>query len=60
MRRVVVDIVALMVMVVAAGGAVSADKSQVSSVCNCGNDCSCSGISQEPGTCACRKEMKKI
>ena len=29
-------------------------------VCNCGPDCKCGTISQNPGKCTCGKEMKKI
>jgi hypothetical protein len=29
-------------------------------MCNCGPDCKCDTISQNPGKCTCGKEMKKV
>lgn len=57
MKKIVVGMVVLVVLVVAARMVNSADKSRVYYVCNCGDDCKCNSISQEPGKCACGREM---
>jgi len=56
MKKIVVGMVVLVILAVAAGVVISADKSQVYYVCNCGDDCTCNSITKEPGKCACGKE----
>ena len=57
MKKIVVGIVILIILAVASGVVISADKSQAAYACNCTDDCKCNSISKEPGTCACGKEM---
>ena len=57
MNKIIVGFIVVVMVAVAAGVVISAEKSQVYSVCNCGDDCKCNSISKEPGKCACGKEM---
>jgi hypothetical protein len=57
MKKIVVSMAVLVILAVAAGVVISADKSQVYYVCNCGDDCKCNSISKEPGKCTCGKEV---
>ena len=56
MRKTVVGLFTLVILS-AAGAVISADKGQVYYACNCADDCTCGGLSKEPGTCACGKEL---
>ena len=57
MKKLVGGIIVLILLAVAAGVVISADKSQVYYVCNCADDCKCNSISKEPGKCTCGKEL---
>jgi hypothetical protein len=57
MNKIVAGMVVSVVLALAAGAVISADKSQVYYVCNCADDCKCNSISREPGKCTCGKEM---
>ncbi len=57
MKKSIIIFIVGVLMAVAAGLVLAADKSQVYYVCNCGDDCKCNSISKEPGKCACGKEL---
>jgi len=57
MKKVVVGMTMIVILALTAGVVISADKSQIYYVCNCGDDCKCNSISKEPGKCTCGKEM---
>lgn len=56
-KKIVVGLVMLVILAVAAGVVISAEKSHVYYVCNCADDCKCNSLSKEPGKCTCGKDM---
>ena len=57
MKKIIVSLIALIILAVAAGAVISADKNQVSYVCNCADDCTCNSLSHKPGECACGRDL---
>lgn len=57
MKKIVVGMVMLVILALAAGVVISAERSQLYYACNCADDCTCNSLSNEPGKCGCGKEM---
>ena len=57
MKKFVVGMTMLVMLAVAAGVVISADKGRAYYVCNCADDCKCNSLSNEPGKCTCGREM---
>ena len=57
MKKIVAGVAVFVILAVAAGAVIGADKGQAYYVCNCADDCKCNSFSNEPGTCSCGKEL---